>query len=62
MAAAQLSPGAGSHWPVPAGLHAPIEQQAVLLRDSAAGRQFLAFLREPAIRDRIGRFGYDTPP
>ena len=50
----------GSAWPVPATLHAPIEQQAVLLRDRPAGRAFLAFLKSPAARDVIRANGYGT--
>ena len=51
----------GSGWTVPAGLHAPIEQQAVLLRDSAAARGFLAFLRADGVRAAIREFGYSVP-
>lgn len=51
----------GSRWLVPADLHAPIEQQALLLRDSPAGRALLEFVRGPVgaaiIRDR----GYAVP-
>jgi molybdate transport system substrate-binding protein len=54
----------GSRWPVPAELHAPIEQQAVLLATGAgdeAARAFLAFLRGEAARARIEQAGYGLP-
>ena len=47
----------GARWAVPADLHAPIEQQAGLLRDSAAGREFdsivAAFLQEVVAGDGL---------
>ena len=54
----------GSRWLVPADLHAPIEQQAVLLtpgRDDPAARAFLEFLKGAAARDLIERAGYGIP-
>ncbi len=51
----------GSGWLVPAELHAPIEQQVVLLeagRDNPAALQFLDFLRTPAACAVIRRAGY----
>lgn len=62
VAAAQIRGQAGSHWLVPAGLHTPIEQQAVLLTDSTAGRDFMAFLRSAESLHLIREAGYDTPP
>lgn len=53
----------GSRWIVPASLHPPIEQQAILLapgRDSAAARAFLAFLKSPAAQAIIRRHGYEV--
>ena len=51
----------GSRWVVPADLHEPIRQDAVLLT-SATGNQpardFLAFLKGPEARDVILRYGY----
>ena len=55
----------GARWAVPADLHAPIEQQAGLLRDSAAGRAFMAYLRSAEVRRMIRDAGYrlpDAPP
>lgn len=52
----------GSRWRVPPKLHAPIRQQAVLLRnaaDSEPARAFMAFLRGDAARTIIRRYGYD---
>ena len=51
----------GSFWDVPARLYTPIEQQAVLLKDTGAGRAFMSFMRsEKAIRI-IHDHGYETP-
>lgn len=54
---------AGSCWLVPAHLHAPIRQAAVLLgraADDPAARRFLDFLRSPAARDLIAAAGYEA--
>ncbi len=51
----------GSWWNVPRSLYTPIEQQAVLLTDTDAGRAFLAFIQGDAGRDIIRNFGYGTP-
>ncbi len=47
--------------PVPGNLHAPILQQAVLLKDTPATRAFLDFLRSPEAREIIRRHGYGLP-
>lgn len=52
---------AGSSWEPPLSTHDPIEQQAVLVRDSTAGRQFMAFMRGPEMRALIRAHGYDVP-
>ena len=52
---------AGTRWEVPSSLHAPIRQDAVLLKtgaDSEASKAFLAFLKGPEARTIIERFGY----
>ncbi|MGH8476373.1 MAG: molybdate ABC transporter substrate-binding protein [Methylococcales bacterium] len=54
-------PIAGSFWEVPQSLYAPIEQQAVLLKDSEAARDFLSFVRTNESRTIIQGFGYSTP-
>lgn len=51
----------GSVWMVPDGLHAPIEQQAVLLlpgADNSAAKGFLKFLKSSAARAVIEKYGY----
>jgi molybdate transport system substrate-binding protein len=51
----------GSRWIVPTGFHAPIEQQAVLLRageKNPAARAFLAFLKGRTALAIIRRYGY----
>lgn len=52
---------AGTRWEVPQNLHAPIRQDAVLLKtgaDSEASKAFLAFLKGPEAHAIIERFGY----
>jgi molybdate transport system substrate-binding protein len=53
----------GSRWLVPAADHAPIQQQAVLLRTgekNPAARAFLIFLKSPAAIAIIKRYGYEV--
>lgn len=55
----------GSRWDVPARLHEPIRQDAVLLTraaDNLAARAFLGYLKSPTARSLIERSGYGTPP
>lgn len=65
VAQSQLLDGVqGSRWLVPGAMHRPIEQQAVLLRESAdanAAGAFLDFLRGAQARAIIRRFGYELP-
>ena len=59
-----LRPGGkidGSVWEIPQSLYDPIEQQAVLLTDSQAARDFLAFVRGREARDIIRAHGYESP-
>ena len=52
---------AGTRWEVPENLHAPIRQDAVLLKtgaDSEASKAFLAFLKGPEAAAIIRQFGY----
>ncbi|MDB5447204.1 MAG: molybdenum transporter, periplasmic molybdate-binding protein [Phenylobacterium sp.] len=54
---------AGSRWIVPAGLHAPIAQQAALLKtgqQNPAAVAFLNFLRSPPALAIIRRYGYEA--
>jgi molybdate transport system substrate-binding protein len=50
----------GSFWEVPQALYAPIEQQAVLLRDSDAARALLMFVRSDEVLKIIRDHGYGT--
>ncbi len=53
----------GSRWIVPKSLHAPIDQQAVLLKTGAANpaaAAFLKFLRSRPALAIIKRYGYET--
>lgn len=68
VAAAQLGlenlPAAACLWQVPASLHSPIEQQAVLLRPAAedlGAQAFLRFLRGAEARRIIVDNGYAPP-
>lgn len=54
-------PASGSFWVVPEHLYAPIEQQAVLLKDHPDARAFLDFLRSDQAQEVIHRHGYGTP-
>lgn len=59
---ARLDPNeAGSRWDVPPSLHSPITQQAVLLRDSRAAREFIQFVKSPDTQSLLADFGYDSP-
>lgn len=54
----------GSFWIVPAELHEPIDQEAVLLqsaRDNTAAKAFLAYLQSPEAQRIIRRYGYELP-
>jgi len=57
------APG-GSRWLVPAADHAPIQQQAVLLKTgerNPAARAFLTFLKSRTAVAIIKRYGYEAP-
>lgn len=57
-----LRHGEGSRWLVPADLHDPIAQDAVLLTgavDRDAARAFLAFLRGPETAAVLEKYGYE---
>lgn len=54
----------GSSWLVPATLHDPIDQQAVLLTrgaDSKAANAYIEFLKSEDARTIIARYGYALP-
>jgi molybdate transport system substrate-binding protein len=52
---------AGSSWLPPPELYPPIEQQAVLLKDSPAGRAFMSFMQGEEARAIVRAYGYDSP-
>lgn len=64
VAAAQLTderlPATACKWPVPATMHDPVEQQAVLIKDDEVGRAFLAFLRSAEGREIIRANGFEV--
>ncbi len=54
----------GKYVEIPADDYPPIEQAAVVLKSSAnkeLARQFLAFLKTPAIQDLLRRYGFSVP-
>lgn len=53
----------GSAWVVPAHLHSPLRQDAIVLnagKDNAAATAFMAFLRSDAAKALIRSFGYEV--
>ncbi len=54
-------PATGSWWAIPQELYTPIEQQALLLKDNAAARDFLTFVRSEEAKKIIRAHGYGTP-
>lgn len=61
IARSQLPADTGSHWVVPAEYYRPVDQQLILLRDTAAVREFAEFLRSAEARDVILAAGYTIP-
>ncbi len=51
----------GSFWEVPQSIYRPIEQQAVLLRDSSLAREFLSFVKSDKSLSIIYESGYGLP-
>ncbi|MEA3412618.1 MAG: molybdate ABC transporter substrate-binding protein [Pseudomonadota bacterium] len=54
-------PVSGSCWDVPESSYSPIEQQVVLLRESAAGRALLSFIGGRSAARIIRNAGYGLP-
>ncbi len=55
---------AGTVFEIPASLHSPIRQGAVIVKASAhkdAARAFLQFVQEPAVVATMARFGFERP-
>lgn len=53
----------GSAWVVPASMHSPLRQDAIVLnagKNSAAASAFMAYLRSDAAKAVIRSFGYDV--
>jgi len=50
-----------SYWLVPQNLYKPIIQQAILLKDTAASRALVAYIKSDEAREIIRRNGYHTP-
>lgn len=51
----------GSPWLVPAEMHTPITQDAVILHDTAATRAFMTFMQSEAAKAAIEHAGYALP-
>lgn len=51
----------GGVWAVPARLHDPIEQQAVLLKNSPEAIEFMAYCQSEEVLNMIRANGYHTP-
>jgi molybdate transport system substrate-binding protein len=55
---------AGNRWDIPANMHPPIEQAAVILktaRDKEGARAFLAFLKTAEARKVLESYGFSVP-
>ncbi len=59
VALSQIS--AGSSFIIPQDSYTPLTQEAILLKDTAAAREFMQFLRSPAAKKTIRTFGYTVP-
>lgn len=54
---------AGSYWPIPSDLYAPVHQDAVLLKhaeNNLSAIEFLGFLRAERVKTIIREFGYEV--
>ncbi len=51
----------GSYWLIPESLYTPIEQQAVMIKDTTAAGEFIKFVKSKAALKIIRDYGYDTP-
>jgi len=50
----------GTYWLVPSNLYAPIEQQMVILKESAVAHQLLAYFKNADVQKILRDHGYDT--
>ncbi len=65
LAKAPAMTAAGRMWEVPEGAHPPLDQGGVILnhaRDRAAALAFRDFLRSPAGKSMLHRYGFTTEP
>jgi molybdate transport system substrate-binding protein len=51
----------GSIWEIPQSLYTPIQQQAVLLTENKAAREFWRFIKGQSAQQTIRDHGYETP-
>lgn len=58
VALSQIQTAGGSNWRVPQSHYSPIDQQALLLKDTPAARAYLRFLRSPDAHKIIRASGY----
>jgi molybdate transport system substrate-binding protein len=64
LAIAPAMKAAGQYWEIPATAHSPLEQGAVILKQSKnpeAARQFLEFIKSPQGQEIMRRYGFTLP-
>jgi molybdate transport system substrate-binding protein len=64
LALAPAMKSAGSYWQIPAEAHPPLEQGAVVMKQSKhqeAARQFLSFMQGPRGQEIMTRYGFTLP-
>ena len=64
LALAPAMKSAGQYWEIPATAHSPLEQGAVILKQSKnpdAARQFLEFIKGPHGQEIMKRYGFTLP-
>jgi molybdate transport system substrate-binding protein len=64
LALAPAMQAAGQYWEIPATAHAPLDQGAVILKQSKhpeAARQFLEFIKGPQGQEIMTRYGFTLP-
>jgi len=64
LALAPVMKAAGQYWEIPATAHSPLEQGAVILKQSKnpeVARQFLEFIKSPHGQEIMKRYGFTLP-
>ena len=64
LAMAPAMKSAGTYWEIPADTHAPLEQGAVILKQSKnqeVARQFLEFMKSAQGQEIMTRYGFTLP-